>query len=86
MDFSVETIHKRIVDICNEEVKKYGNLRKVAEQIHLDYQRLWDTYRGRRNTKQMPVDIIANFVYHLDYSPYFILFGILPEKKTFNKQ
>jgi len=86
MGFSVEEIHGRIVQILQEEIPKYGNLPKLADKVNLEYQRLWDLLNGRRGKKEMPVDIVAHFIYHLDYSAIWILFGIEPAKKPLKKQ
>lgn len=85
MEFLVSEVHQKVREILLEEEKNWGSLRKLAEHIHLEYQRLWDYKKAKRGTKQLPAEVIAHLIYYLEYSPYYLLFGIGDKKISFKK-
>lgn len=85
MEISIKKIHKRVVEALDDELLKYGKFSKVVEELHLEYQRVYEIYRGRKGTKQLPADIISHLVYHLKYSPYWLLCGLGNKKKPLPK-
>jgi hypothetical protein len=85
MEFDVGEVHKKVREILAEETNHWGNLPKLADKIHLKYQRLWEYTKQRKGTKQLPAEVIAHLIYYLEYSPYYLLFGIGDKKKSFKK-
>jgi hypothetical protein len=85
MIFQVSEVHGRIREILDEEIRTWGSMPKLADKINLEYQRLWDYKKQKRGTKQLPAEVIANLVYYLEYSPYYLLFGLGEKKLPFKK-
>lgn len=85
MEISVEKIHERVVEALNDEIATFGDLGKVVKEIHLQYQRVYDIYNGKRGKKELPADVISHLVLYLKYSPYWLLLGRGQKKKPLPK-